>query len=270
MTNKIGFRMDSNDPEYELITSDFALKTPPRKSLVKIKFPGIDNPYTYYNEFFDLNVNDKVMVSGKLESYIGVVKDVIYNFKIDLSKYERVIRKIETHIKGIFYLWDRYMLTFDKNAIPYDKVTTWFDIYTKEGSEILELSDGAEDILNELLEKYKSDDTEAVCSENDVLYIGLQNNQGYAIVKDDYCVRLLEFKYNYKESKISDFYCDCFEPDFCDHQYALLLMLCGLIKLIDDKYSDDFSASKNFAIVKKKLLEAYATDSTFSGKITLE
>ena len=63
----------------------------PVRSLVQVYFPDRGQSYTYYNDLFDLHVGDRVWVEGRLEKCIGVVAKVMYNFKIKLSEYKRVI-----------------------------------------------------------------------------------------------------------------------------------------------------------------------------------
>ena len=96
-----------------------------RKSIVAIRFKNIYKDYSYYNDKFDLKIGDRVYVDGKLSGLIGEVVDVDYNFKINLSKYKRVVGVVDTSVKGTFYMWDNYFLTFDK-SLSAQKILPWF------------------------------------------------------------------------------------------------------------------------------------------------
>lgn len=104
----------------------------PRKSVVRIHFPARNMTLSYYNDAFDLKRGDIVYVDGKLENLRGRVVDITYNFKIKLSDYKRVIGVADTNVSGEFHFAGSHFVTFDRTALPYEKVVTWFKAPEKE------------------------------------------------------------------------------------------------------------------------------------------
>ena len=51
----------------------------PKKSVVKVYFPGSGKKLAYYNDQFDLKRDDMVYVDGALEGHRGCVIEVSYN-----------------------------------------------------------------------------------------------------------------------------------------------------------------------------------------------
>ena len=98
----------------------------PKKSIVQVYFPHRGMGWAYYNDSFDLKVGDFVYVEGKLEGYRGQVTEVNYSFKIKLSDYKKVVAVIDTNVKGDFFMAGTHIVSFDRNAIPFSKVLTWF------------------------------------------------------------------------------------------------------------------------------------------------
>ena len=121
----IGFNTKSNTENETPITA-YQENSAPKKSVVHVYFPHRGMGWSYYNDSFDLKVGDFVYVEGKLEGYRGQVTEVNYSFKIKLSDYKKVIAVIDTNVKGDLYLANSHIVSFDKNAIPFSKVLTWF------------------------------------------------------------------------------------------------------------------------------------------------
>lgn len=273
MTAKIGFKFDENSTEMQEINigsiHESIEENAPRKCLAEIRFPDVFRPYTYYNDTFDLKEGDKVYVSGKLEGVMGTVESVSYNFKIDLSKYQRVIRKIESHIKGEFSLIGAHLLTFDREALPYEKVITWFDFPIKENVEYVTCSDGRAWALDKIPVAWSCGEYgDWLFAKNQVKYLSLNRTKGVAIVEDNDEIHEIEF--TFENSKISDFFCDCYDPHICGHQYAVVRQLQAVTKLIEENYAQQYANSNCFALVNRTILETFATDSKASGKVVLE
>lgn len=108
----IFFLTDSEDADIALSIVGLVLAAVPVftnvislvKSVVQIHFPMRNMTLAYFNDKFDLRRGDLVYVDGKLEGLRGRVVDVSYNFKITLSKYQRVIAVVDTEVHGIFHL----------------------------------------------------------------------------------------------------------------------------------------------------------------------
>ncbi len=270
MSTKIGFQFKDNAPECEIVVPEIPdEEITPRKCLAKISFPNVYRPYTYYNDTFDLKVGDKVFVSGKLEGVKGTVEDLSYNFKIDLSKYERVIRKVESHIKGEFILVGSHMLTFDREALPYEKVITWFDFPIRTDADYVRCSDGSAFGLHEIPVGWsRGEHGDWLYERGQVIYLSLYGKQGIALVEDDNDIHEIEFVF--ENSKISDFFCDCYDTYICGHQYAVVRQLQEVMKLIEENYDERYANNNCFALVNRTTLETFATDSKVSGKVVLE
>lgn len=270
MSIKIGFQFNENTPEREIVVPEIPEeKTVPRKCLTEIRFPNVYRPYTYYNDSLDLKVGDRVFVSGKLDGVMGTVEGLSYNFKIDLSKYERVVRKVESHIKGEFNLVGAHMLTFDREALTYEKVITWFDFPIRTDADYIRCSDGSSFGLHEIPVGWsRGEHGDWLYAKGQVKYLSLYGKQGLALVEDNNDIHEIEF--NFEDSKISDFFCDCYEPYICGHQYAVVRQLQEVMKLIEENYAEEYANSDCFALVNRATLEAFATDSKVLGKVVLE
>ena len=107
----------------------------------QVYFPDRGASYAYYNDQFDLKCGDIVFVEGKLEGLRGRVTDVDYNFKIKLSDYKRVISVVDKNVKGEFYMAGSHLVTFDANALPKNKVVSWFKAPIKGDDEYVSGSD---------------------------------------------------------------------------------------------------------------------------------
>lgn len=113
----------------------FTIVISPVKSVVQIHFPTRNMTLAYFNDKFDLRRGDLVYVDGKLEGLRGRIVDVAYNFKITLSKYQRVIAVVDTEVHGIFHLAGSHFVTFDRDALPQAKVRTWYKAPDAEDDE---------------------------------------------------------------------------------------------------------------------------------------
>ena len=124
MKNKIGFTTETNTVQ----PAEYVLprQTAPRKSVVQVYFPTRGTTLSYYNDRFDLKCGDLVYVDGKLEGIPGFVRSVNYTFKIKLSDYKRVIAVADTSVHGEFCMAGSHFVTFDRAALPKEKIRLWF------------------------------------------------------------------------------------------------------------------------------------------------
>lgn len=271
MSTKIGFQFNENTPEREIVVPEIPEEeTTPRKCLAEIKFPGVHKPYTYYNDLFNLKIGDRVFVDGKLEGTMGVVVDIAYNFKIKLSDYKRVIGKADTNVQGEFHFVGSHFVTFDLTSLPYEKALTWFkapEIDEEYASE----TDGSTFPL-ETLEGLKFDQSDLenggdIYMDNDVQYIELNGTKGRAIVTTSkpYIV-----EFTYKNSEISELYCECYHLTPCKHCFATLLELRQTLKTIEKNYSEQYAKTNYFATVLKTTFFNLVVDSKTTGSINLK
>lgn len=151
MKFKIVFSAAEKESRHEAAARFVISRKPkPTRSLVLIHFPARNMTLSYYNDQFDLHCGDLVFVDGKLEGFRGHVVDVCYTFKINLSDYKRVISVADTKVHGEFLFAGSHFVTFDRSALPYEQVITWFKAPEKEDTEIVSEQDGSGFQLNDL------------------------------------------------------------------------------------------------------------------------
>ena len=242
----------------------------PRKSVVQVYFPAGRRTLAYYNDQFDLRRGDRVFVDGKLEGEPGRVEEVSYNFRIKLSDYKRVIAVAETAVHGRFYGADSHFITFDRHALPAQKVVTWFLPPQKPEDEF---AGGTDDATFPLADLKGLKVTAAVAERghdyycrNKVRYISLDGPRGYAIVEG---TRAYEVEFTYKNGEIGGLTCSCFCGDGCKHEIAAMLQLKDILEQIEKKFKAEYDRSDCFAAVCKETLFAYAVDGNGDGTFTL-
>lgn len=243
------------------------LYTEVRPSLVDVYFEDSGMRWTYYNDRFDLSVGDRVWVEGKLEGVLGEVVSVNYRFRIRLSDYKRVIGMADTEVEGKFHFAGNYFITFDRNALPSEKVRGWFIPPVNE--EDIAVGDGegnfsplgtsfADPIIEERGRRYYEDGR--------VRYLCLDGINGYAIVEgsDAY-----EVEFEYRNGEIGDLFCSCYCNYSCKHQAATARMLSEMLGVIEAKGYADYSYGRYFAAVLKDVLFNVTLKKRESGSITL-
>ena len=243
----------------------------PRKSVVQVHFPARNMTLSYYNDKFDLHRGDLVFVDGKLEGLRGRVVDVIYNFKIKLSDYKRVIAVADTKVSGEFFLAGSHFVTFDASTLPFSKVLTWFRAPEKEEDEY---ATGYDDKMFHLEHLDEMGVSSAVAERghdyymsNKVVYISVDENcMGKAIVEgsEPYIV-----EFDYENGLVSDLTCTCFCNYPCKHQFAAMLQLKETLDLIMKHYKEQYEKSQYFAAISKPVFMNYAIDSKEVGSIVL-
>ena len=242
----------------------------PRKSVVRVHFPARNMNLSYYNDAFDLKCGDIVFVEGKLEGLRGRVVDVAYNFKIKLSDYKRVISVADTKVHGEFHFAGSHFVTFDRSALPYEQVITWFKAPEKENTEIVSEQDGSGFQLNDLQTMKISD---AIAErghdyyrENRVRYISLDKTRVRAIAEG---TQPYELECDYIDGEIRNLVCDCFCTYACKHMFAAMLQLKETLAFIEKHYPGRFEESRYFAAVCKETLLNTAMAGRETGSIML-
>ena len=243
----------------------------PRKSVVQVHFPTRNMTLSYYNDKFDLHRGDLVFVDGKLEGLRGRVVDVTYNFKIKLADYKRVIAVADTKVSGEFFLAASHFVSFDEDAIPFEKVVTWFRAPLKPEDEYVSGYDDKAFDLNHLEEMGVSnsiaDRGANYYRDNHVVYISVNSSHcGYAIVEgsEPYIV-----EFNYENGMISDLTCTCFCSYPCKHQFAAMLQLKETLERIMKHYQNQYEASDYFAAISKPVFMSFAVDGKETGSIKI-
>ena len=270
MAFKIGFAAESSHKKSAEATYSAPRMTAPRKSVVQVYFAGRNMTLAYYNDLFDLQRGDMVYVDGKLEGMRGRVTEVNYNFKIKLSDYKRVIAVVDTDVKGQFFMAGSHFITFDRMALPSDKVTRWFKAPANEDDEFISGNDDTSFYLDDL----KGMNVSAAIAErghdyymeNKVRYICIDGTRGYALVEGS---ETYEVEFRYLDGEISGITCSCFCSYNCKHEFAAMLQLKETLELIEKHYEDEFLRTDYFAAINKGTLFTFAIDGKEAGSFSL-
>lgn len=242
----------------------------PRKSVVQVHFPKRSMTLAYYNDRFDLHPGDIVYVDGKLEGLRGRVVEVSYQFKIKVSDYKRVISVADTNVQGQFFMAGSHFVTFDRAALPAQKVITWFKAPAGEAEEYVSGSDDASFSLDDLRGMQVSDAAaergRQYYMENRVCYLCVDGTRGYAIVEGS---EFYEVEFRYRDGRISDLTCSCFCSGGCKHEFAAMLQLRETLDWIETHYTDAYGQAGYFAAVDKGRLFSFAIDGKETGAFTL-
>ena len=239
-----------------------------KKSVVQVYFPHRSASWAYYNDSFDLKVGDFVYVEGKLEGYRGQVTEVNYSFKIKLSDYKKVIAVVDTSVSGDFYLADSHVVSFDRGAIPYSKVISWFKAPTSDEDFVSGDDDTNRFPLDDLTKMKISHATAELGHEyyldNRVAYIEIDGTHGHAVVegRENY-----EIEFEYCDGEISNLKCSCFCGGACKHEFAAMLQLKETLELIAKNYENEYNGY--FAVISKRVFINTVMNKKVSKKISL-
>ena len=267
MSFKIGFTAgtEENKVADEVIPAA-SRTTQVKKSLVRVYFAERNLTCTYYNDMFDLSVGDIVYVDGKLEGIRGRVVEVSYSFKIKLSDYKKVIAVIDTNVKVDFYLAGSHVVSFDRNAIPFSKVLTWFKTPENDEDYVSGNDDTNRFPLDDLSKMKISHDAadrgHDYYIENRVGFVEVDGTRGHAIVEGS---ENYEIEFDYIDSEISNLKCSCFCSGDCKHEFAAMLQLKESLELITENYEDEYNGY--FAIISKGAFMNTVMIKKVSGKI---
>lgn len=268
---KIGFTACEEDKGAQSAAETMPAPTAsPRRSVVRVHFPARNMTLSYYNDAFDLKRGDIVYVDGKLEGLRGHVVDVAYSFKIKLSEYKRVIGVADTSVKGEFHFTLSHFVTFDRTALPYEKVITWFKAPEKADEVYASGRDDSAFQLDDLstmqISKATAEHGHDYFMECKVCYIAVDGSHGRAIVEG---TRPYELEFDYCGGEISSLTCGCFCGAPCKHAFAAMLQLRETLGLIEKDYAERYEASGYFAAVAKGTLLHFAVDGKKTGSIVL-
>ena len=272
MTFNIGFTgTDGSEKKpSENICTEQHTETLPRKSVVQVLFQGSNRKLAYYNDKFDLHCGDFVYVEGKLEGERGRVIDVNYNFKIKISDYKRVISVADTAVHGRFYMAGSHFVTFDRNVLPKNKVITWFRAPLNDDGEFVSGSDDTAFRLDDINDMNVNAEISGrgydYYLNNKVRYINIDGIKGYAIVEG---TKNYEVEFEYHNGEIRSLVCSCFCSYNCKHEFAVMLQLKEMIKLIEKHYANEYAENDYFAAIEKSTLFAFAVADKESGFFTL-
>ena len=173
---------------------------------------------------------DIIFVEGKLEALRGRVVDVAYNFKLKRSDYKEVISVADTNVRSEFFFAGSHFVTFDRSALPYEKVITWFKAPATEDEIFVSGNDESGFLLHDLnamrISRATADRGHDYYTDNRVRYISLDNTHVRAIVEGS---RPYELGSDYVNGEIRNLVCDCFCSEPCKHGFAAMLQLKGTL-----------------------------------------
>lgn len=271
MKIKIGFASD-----YPCIKASEKNQTPrhvqptPRESVVQIYFAERNMNLAYYNDKFDLHCGDIVYVDGKLAGKRGRVTDVNYNFKIKLSDYKRVIAVVDTDVRGRFYMTLSHFISFDRTALPREKVAAWFSAPAMDDDEFVSGRDNSTFRLDDLngmkISAAVAERGRDYYLGNRVKYISLDGTKGYAIVEGS---ENYEVEFDYENGEISGLVCSCFCSGNCKHEFAVMLELRDALELIEKDYADEYERTAYFSLIDKASFFSFVINGKDSGSFIL-
>lgn len=190
--------------------------------------------------------------------------------EIKLSDYKRVIALVDTTVHGQFFMAASHFVTFDRNAIPADKVALWFRAPSKDDEEFVIGGDDTSFNLHDLKSMRISNEIanrgQDYYIENRVRYISIDEHRGYAIVQGTVPY---EVEFEYYDGEIRHLTCNCFCSYNCKHEFAAMLQLRETLELIDKYYASEYSRSGYFAAVIKGTLFTYAINGKEHGSFSL-
>lgn len=226
-----------------------------KPSVVRVFFPKKNREFPYLNDSFELKKGDRVFVDGKFAGIRGVVTDINYSFKIKLSEYKKVTGKADTDIKGSFFSLGTHIVTFERTALPFEKAKTWFTEKEDEEDTVTVLGNndskiGLSDMANANFSSAARIGAEEILSENGVVFIEIDGEEGKAIVEGSF--RTHELNFRFRQGEILDACCDCFEAFACKHLAATAVTLKGILEALEKDFSEEFGKSGYFSAVSEQ------------------
>lgn len=168
----------------------------------------------------------------------------------------------------LLYFAGSHIISFDPEALPFEKVKTWFsapaadeEYVIGESGESFPLDDlGEMKISHEIAERGNE-----YYMDNRVCYISVDGTRGKAIVtgSENYIV---EFTYN--NGEISNLVCSCFCSYSCKHEFAVMLQLRECLEIIDKEYHELYC--DYFAAISKGEFINTIFNNRQIGKISLD
>lgn len=242
----------------------------PKKSMVRIYFPGRNTTLTYYNDRFDLHCGDMVYVDGKLEGLQGRVVEVNYNFKIKVAEYQKVIAVVDTSITGELFMAGSHFVAFDRNTLPKEKIVRWFLPPVKEEDEYVSGNDDSSFLLEDLggmgVSAAIAERGHDYYMGSKVRYLCMDDTKGYAIVEGTHAY---EVEFEYRNGEISHMVCSCFCSYNCKHEVATMLQLRETLKWMEENYAEEYEKSGYFAAITKSTIFNYVVKNREKGKMVL-
>ena len=179
---------------------------------------------------------------------------------------------VDTRVSGQFYIAGSHFVSFDRDALPYEKALLWFAAPPTE-EEDEDFICGQDDASFPLHDLTTMGIPSAVAQrghdyymDNKVRYLCLDGTRGRAIVEGSH---IYEVEFDYRNGQISGLVCSCFCSGPCKHEFATLLQLREALEFIEKHYAAEYEATGYFAAILKSALFSFAIDGKESGSFTL-
>ncbi|MBR3620037.1 MAG: hypothetical protein IKN56_00905 [Clostridia bacterium] len=250
MKNTIGFRDSSSDECEDAVITEAvpAVEREPVCCIAKVSFKDSGIALDYYNDEFYLEPGDRVFVSGKHYGSPGLVESVTTHFRIDKSKYKKVIAKSDLHITGSFIrVKDKY-ISFDTSydAAKFETFAVPPRNTDKDGEEDIICGEGWCVPLS-CFEESKCVSRDKIrlgfeyCAAGRVLYLSLANGKGTAFIKGR---EIYKAEFEFDGETVTGLFCSCpFNDDcMCKHEIAVLITLRMLMGRPELEGKRDFAA----------------------------
>ena len=237
-------------------------------TLVQVYFVAKDDAFLYLCEDIILHEGDHVYVSGKMKDTIGIVVDVRHQFKVRPSKYERVIAKVDTQLQGEFKIFNRLLLNFDRKSLGKEKISQWF--FPPQGGEpyistYRPDSFPLDDLTQFPIEHARLERGLQYYKEQRVIYMCIDDRYGYAIVRGS---EYYEVEFEYNNGIIEDISCSCYCDGHCKHEFAVLLELQYMLKIVEKEFKNEYIKNGYIAMIDKDVVWQMSVRWSNKGTIT--
>ncbi|MBR4452115.1 MAG: hypothetical protein IKH65_08150 [Clostridia bacterium] len=268
--NTIGFKDKSEETEDEAIRTMSASvqEMKPVACVAKIRFKDTGHSFDYYNDEFYLEPGDKVFVSGKFYGKLGLVESITTHFRIDKTKYRKVIGRPNLHISGSFIHVNDKMISFDTDFDPERFAAVIIPPPDPESEEKEKIICGEGwSVGFENFEESESVNPDKIkpgfdyCTEGNVIYFSMKNSKGTAFIRGRH---IYKAEFSFDGETVSDLFCTCpFNDDcLCKHEMAVLITL----RMLMDR--PEFEGKHNFVAFDSEFFWNYV--SAEAGEITLK
>ena len=253
MKNIIGFSIE-DAPAEESVVVPPKEESAPVRSLVQVRFLDGGRSLTYFNDKLELEIGDRVFVSGKLAGKPGIVEKITTKFKINLADYQRVISKANPAVHGTYESIIDKMVSYDHDAMSPEEFRAWIlppehwdgedaeeqkdEVIFGDGYELNLLNAESNDDINEGVLNRAAD----YCQSGRVEYICVRDGIGTAFVNG---TKWYEISFQLNGDIMSEMYCDCFYPGLCKHLLAVGMSVRAMAMHGHLDYSSDFVAIDN-------------------------
>lgn len=236
-------------------------------TLVQVYFVAKDDAFLYLCEDIILHEGDHVYVSGKMKDTLGIVVDVRHQFKVRPSKYELVIAKVDTQLQGEFKIFNRLLLNFDRKSLGKEKISQWF--FPPQGEEpyistYRPDSFSLDDLTQFPIEHARLERGLQYYKEQRVVYMCIDDRYGYAIVRGS---EHYEVEFEYNNGIIEDISCSCYCDGHCKHEFAVLLELQYMLKIVEKEFKNEYIKNGYIAMIDKDVVWQMSVRWTNKGTI---